>query len=609
MTESQITIRFAGDSGDGIQLTGDRLAKISAIFGNEVSTLADYPAEIRAPQGTLYGVSGYQLQIGTRDVYTPGDAVDILIAMNPAALKANLERVRKGGRIIVDKDSFTDKNLEKIGLTSNPLEDGSLTDYEVNSIEITEQTKKSLEQTGLKPKEAMRCKNFFALGIVCWLLDRPVDSTKEWIKQKFSKIPSIAEANVIAFNEGYTAGLVRELLPVQSPINLREEKLEPGNYRFVTGNTALATGLVSASVKAQKKLFFGAYPITPASDILHELAKHRNFGVTTYQAEDEMAAAGSAVGASYAGNLAVTSTSGPGFALKAEFLGLAVMTELPLVVIDVQRAGPSTGMPTKTEQSDLALALWGRNGEAPTIVIAPKSPSDCFAAAYEACELAMQTMTPVVLLSDAYLANGYETWKIPKSKDLRPIEISKPKSPEGFKPYERNENLSRSWVYPGMAGFEHRIGGLEKEEGTGNVCYTPENHQKMTDIRREKIQKVANRLPKIEVEGDPSSDTLIVGWGSTYGTIKKVVQGVNSSKSGSIKNLANIHLRYLNPFNSHLEEIFSKYKNIIVVENNSGQAIIKLRHEFSNIDFKGVNQINGQPFSIDGLTRKIEQTI
>ena len=609
MIDGPITIRFAGDSGDGIQLTGDRLAKISAIFGNEVSTLADYPAEIRAPQGTIYGVSGYQLQIGTKDVFTPGDEVDVLVAMNPAALKANLERVKKGGRIILDKDSFTEKNLLKIELDSNPVEDGSLAAYEVNALEITELTKKCLENTGLKTKEAMRCKNFFALGVICWLLDRPVDSTKEWIRQKFSKIPTIAEANVTAFNEGYTAGLVRELLPVQTPIQLREEKLKPGNYRFVTGNNALALGLVSASVKADKKLFFSAYPITPASDVLHELAKHRNFGVTTFQAEDEIAAAGSAVGASYAGNLAVTSTSGPGFALKAEFLGLAVMTELPLVVVDVQRAGPSTGMPTKTEQSDLALALWGRNGEAPVIVLAPKSPSDCFNTAYEACEIAMQTMTPVVLLSDAYLANGYETWKIPDASQLRPIEVKKPTDPETFKPYARNDNLARSWVYPGMKGFEHRIGGLEKENVTGNVCYTPENHAEMTRIRREKIKKLAKSLPDLEIEGDESADTLLVGWGSTYGTIKKVVQGFNSSSDKKSKPLANVHLRHLNPFNSNIEQIFKKFKNIIVIENNDGQAVIKLRHEFSQFDFKTINQVNGQPFSIDGLAKKIEGLI
>ena len=601
MGSNHITVRFAGDSGDGIQLTGDRLAKVSAIFGNEVSTLADYPAEIRAPQGTLYGVSGYQLQIGTKDVFTPGDAVDILVAMNPAALEVNLERVKKGGLLILDKDSFTEKNLEKIGKPSNPIEDDSLSSFNVAALEISSLTKNALKETGLKPKEALRCKNFFALGVVCWLLDRPVDSTKAWIKDKFSKIPDIANANVLAFNEGYTAALVRELLPNQNPVEMTDEKLEDGQYRFVTGNTALSLGLVAAATKADKRLFFGAYPITPASDILHEMAKHRNFGVTTYQAEDEMAAIGTAIGASYAGSLAVTCSSGPGFVLKAEFLGLAVSTELPLVVIDVQRAGPSTGMPTKTEQSDLAVALWGRNGDAPVIVIAPKSPSDCFAAAYEACKVSMQTMTPVVLLSDAYLANGYETWKIPEPDSLETISLKKPETPEGFSPYKRDENLARPWVYPGMEGFEHRIGGLEKEDVTGNVSYIPENHQKMTDLRAEKIKRLASKLPKVELEGSVSAKTLVIGWGSTYGTLKKTVQALK--KDGT--QVCQLHLRYLNPFSNELADIFSRYENILVVENNSGQAALKLRGEFPGVIFKSITQVTGQPFAVEELKSRI----
>lgn len=602
---THITVRFAGDSGDGIQLTGDRLAKVSAIFGNEVATLADYPAEIRAPQGTLYGVSGYQLQIGTSEIYTPGDSVDILVAMNPAALKVNIDRLRKGATVIVDKDTFTDKNLEKIGYTSNPLEDGSLSAFNIVSIEISELTKKALEETGLKPKEALRCKNFFALGVVCWLLDRPIESTKEWIRQKFSKIQSIAEANVLAFNEGYTAGYVRELLPVQLPIELSEKKTTPGHYRFVTGNVALSLGFVTASQQASKDLFFGAYPITPASDVLHELAKYKNFGVKTFQAEDEIAAAGSAVGAAYAGNLAVTSTSGPGFALKSEFIGLAVSTELPLVIVDVQRAGPSTGMPTKTEQSDLALALWGRNGDAPVAVIAPKSPADCFNAAIEASKIAMTSMVPVVLLSDAFLANGYETWKVPELSELEKIEVPTPTDHESFKPFSRSENLARPWATPGMAGFEHRIGGLEKENITGNVSYVPENHQAMTDIRSNKIKKIASTLGPLEVEGHVDSDTLLLGWGSTYGIIKKTIQKLSSD---GIK-AAQVHLRYLNPFNENLEEVLSKFKKIVVIENNSGQAIIKLRHEFPKHNFVGITQVTGQPYTLDGLSKKVTETI
>ena len=447
----------------------------------------------------------------------------------------------------------------------------------------------------------MRCKNFFALGIVCWLLDRPIETTKQWIRQKFSKIPAIAEANVMAFNEGFTAALVREMLPYQSPITVSDDELPPGNYRFVTGNVALSLGLVSAAVKSKKKMFYGAYPITPASDILHELAKHRNFGVTTYQAEDEIAAAGSAVGAAYAGNLAITASSGPGFALKSEFLGLAVMTELPLVVIDVQRAGPSTGMPTKTEQSDLNLALWGRNGDAPVVVIAPKTPADCFNAAFEASKIAMTSMTPVVILSDAYLANGYESWLVPDETSLDDIVVQKPTDPENFKPYSRNGNLSRSWVYPGMAGFEHRIGGLEKEDGTGNVCYVPENHQKMTDIRSEKVKKVAENFASLEVEGDPDSGTLLVGWGSTYGILKKATQTLIGKKIGT----AHLHLRYINPFHNDLEKIFKKYKRVIVAENNSGQAVMKLRNEFPMIEFESLTQVTGQPFTIDSITSHV----
>lgn len=616
MSANQITVRFAGDSGDGMQLTGDRLAKISAIFGNEVSTLADYPAEIRAPQGTLYGVSGYQLQIGTKDIYSPGDEVDILLAMNPAALVANLSTVKNGGLIIVDKDAFTQKNFEKINIAQSPLEDGSLAAYKVSDIPISELTKSCLASTGLTPKEMLRCKNFFALGVVCWILDRQIETTKEWIRQKFSKIPEVAEANVLAFNEGFTAGLVRDLHPQQNAIEVKEEKLANGIYRFVTGNTALSLGLITASQKSQKKLFFGSYPITPASDVLHELSKHRNFGVTTFQAEDEIAAIGSAIGASYAGSLAVTCTSGPGLALKGEFLNLAVMTELPLVVLNIQRAGPSTGMPTKTEQSDLAMALWGRNGDSPVVVIAPNSPADCFNAAFEAAKIAMTTMTPVVLLSDAYLANGYETWKVPESSTIEAIRLNPPAGPDTFKPYSRDENLSRPWVHPGMKDYEHRIGGLEKEDITGNVCYTPENHQKMTNLRAQKVKNIAKSFPALTVEGNAGADILFVGWGSTYGIIKKAVQIINNhsedetskkSEVGISSGAAHIHLRYLNPLHQDLGDHFRKFKKIVVFENNSGQAVIKLRSELSDLTFESFTKVSGQPFSVGEIVNKFKQ--
>lgn len=603
-TEGNVTIRFAGDSGDGMQLTGDRLAKISAIFGNEVSTLADYPAEIRAPQGTLYGVSGYQLQIGTKDIYTPGDQVDILLAMNPAALMANLERVKPGGKIILDEDSFTDKNFEKIDLAGHPEDLGLLAAYDVYKLPISEQTKASLAATSLKPKEMLRCKNFFALGVVCWILDRDIESTKTWIREKFSKIPEIAEANVLAFGEGYTAALVREMLPSQSPIEVKNEKLTSGTYRFVTGNTALSLGLIAASVKSSKKLFFGSYPITPASDILHELTRHRNFGVTTFQAEDEIAAIGAAVGAAYAGSLAVTSTSGPGLALKGEFLNLAVMTELPLVVLDIQRAGPSTGMPTKTEQSDLLMALHGRNGESPVVVIAPISPAQCFAAAFWACKIAMTSMVPVILLSDAYLANGYESWKVPGEDDLETIPPSNTPSADEFAPYKRNELYARPWVVPGTAALEHRIGGLEKEDETGNVCYTPDNHQKMTNLRQKKVDTVSTYLPPLEVEGDIHANLLVIGWGSTYGILKKTVQNLNAAESKPVK-AAHVQLMFINPFQKELKAVLDRYEKIVVVENNSGQLASKLRDEFPDKSFDTITEVTGQPFKTSELEQKL----
>ena len=592
---ARMTVRFAGDSGDGMQIAGDRLANISAIFGNDVATLADFPAEIRAPAGTTFGVSGYQLQIGGGEVMTPGDGLDLLVAMNPAALKVNVQRVSPGGLIIVNSDAFTEKNILRAGYDSDPLEGDGLAGFRVVKMAMTKLTLEALKGDPLNNKEKNRCKNFFALGLVGWLLDRPIEHATQWIGQKFEKRPEIADANIKVLKEGVTAGSVQEVFNGGFSIPSTDMKLDPGTYRFMNGNVALAMGLVSAAKVAGKKLFFGSYPITPASDVLHELNKLRHFGVTTFQAEDEIAAIGSSLGASYAGALGVTSTSGPGLALKGEFMGLAVMTELPLVVLDIQRAGPSTGMPTKTEQSDLLMALYGRNGESPLVVLAAESPADCFSIAYEACRIAMTFMIPVVVLSDGYLANGNEAWAIPDAGSLPPIDLPKSEK-DGFQPYKRDpKTLARPWAIPGTKGFEHRIGGLEKEDITGDVCYDPENHAKMVGLREEKLKRVQGQLEAPRAAGDESGDILLIGWGSSFGPLR---QALSELRNDGIK-VGHLSLRYINPFSPGLRDIFERYRRLVVMENNRGQLLMKLRHEFSESTFEFFGQCKGQPFVVE----------
>jgi len=602
-----VTVRFAGDSGDGMQLTGDRFANISAVFGNDVITYADYPAEIRAPLGTTYGVSGYQLKIGAANVYTPGDEVDILVAMNPAALQVNIKSLRPGGTIIVNKDTFIDKNFAKIGIEVSPLEDGTLEGFQVHDIPVTTMTKEALKDSGLGPKDQARCKNFYTLGLVCWLLGRPVDHTLKWVRKKFANKPELSEANVIALKEGYIAGDVRELFNAPQYIAPKHQQ-QQGLHRFVSGNQALALGLVAAGQKANKDIFFGSYPITPASDVLHAMSNYRHYGVTTYQAEDEIAAIGSAIGAAWAGSLAVTSTSGPGLALKGEFIGLAVITELPLVILDVQRGGPSTGMPTKTEQSDLMLALNGRNGEAPIVVMAAESPADCFMTAYEACAFAMKYMTPVVVLSDGYLANGNEAWKIPDPASLPAISCRPLPDGESYQPYLRDtETLARSWVPPGNAGYEHRIGGLEKQDVTGEVSMEPENHQYMTDMRAAKVERVAQDFPPQQLYGPAAQackgKLLVMGWGSTCGAIRQAVAQEGEREPG----IAWSQLRYIHPFPKELKSIFRGFDQILVPENNSGQLLAKLRATFPEANFEGLNKLTGQPFKIKEIRSKIRE--
>ncbi|HLB00545.1 MAG TPA: 2-oxoacid:acceptor oxidoreductase subunit alpha, partial [Bacteroidota bacterium] len=518
-----VTIRFAGDSGDGMQLTGTQFTNTTAFLGNDLSTLPDYPAEIRAPAGTLFGVSGFQIHFGSTEINTPGDTCDVLVAMNPAALKVNLRSLRDGGIIIANSDGFSEKNLRLARYDRNPLEDDSLQKYQVHSVAITTLTQNALQDLGMSNKLVDRCKNFFALGIMYWMFTRPVDLTVKWIAERFKKTPDIAEANTRVLKAGYAFGETTEIFV--SRFEVRPASLTKGKYRSITGNEAAAWGMIAAGVKSRLELFLGSYPITPASDILHELSKHKNFRVKTFQAEDEIAGITSAIGASYGGALAVTTTSGPGMALKSEGMGLAVMAELPLVIIDVQRGGPSTGLPTKTEQADLLQAVCGRNSEAPIPVIAPATPADCFNVAFEASRIALKYMTPVIVLSDGYLANGAEPWLIPDVASLPDISPAFRKDPEGFHPYLRDEKtLSRPWAIPGTPGLEHRIGGLEKQHITGNVSYDPENHEFMVRMRQAKIDGIAGDIPAAAVEGDPKGELLVVGWGGTYGAIRTAVE-------------------------------------------------------------------------------------
>jgi 2-oxoglutarate ferredoxin oxidoreductase subunit alpha len=610
---NRVVIRFAGDSGDGMQLTGDRFTSETAGLGNDLSTLPDFPAEIRAPAGTIGGVSAFQLAFADHDITTPGDAPNVLVAMNPAALKANVKDLPRGADLIVNTDEFTKRNLEKVGYTSNPLEDGSLEQFNVHAIALTSQTVEALKGFDLSKKEAERSKNMYALGMLCWLYSRPAEGTREFLTKKFAKKPEILAANLAAFEAGWSFGETTEAFSVQYEV-AKASDLPKGRYRNITGNPALAYGLIAASKKSGLPLFLGSYPITPASDILHELAKNHRFGVTTFQAEDEIAGIGSAIGASYGGSLAVTTTSGPGIALKSEAIGLAVSLELPLIIVDVQRGGPSTGLPTKTEQSDLLQAMFGRNGESPVPVIAPQSPSDCFYAAMEAARIAVEYRTPVFLLSDGYIANGSEPWQIPDVDDLPTIDPNFATTPnhvkddgtEEYWPYKRDEDtLARPWAIPGTKGLEHRIGGLEKADGTGNISYDPDNHDRMVRLRQAKVDAIAKTIPDLEVD-DPDGDArvLVLGWGSTYGPIGAACE---IARRTGVK-VAQAHLRHLNPFPSNLGEVLRSYDKVLVPEMNLGQLAMLLRAKYL-VDVQGINQVRGMPFKSTELVTSITAAI
>ena len=588
----KVVIKFAGDSGDGMQLTGTQFTDTSALLGNDLATFPDYPAEIRAPQGTVAGVSGFQIHIGRIDITTPGDIADVLVAMNPAALKANKNFIKKGGSIIVNIDSFTKRDFDKAGYESSPLDDNSFEGYNIIQAPISKLTRETLKDSKLDGKSIGRSKNMFALGIVYWMFNRPMEQTETFLKKKFSKKPELVEANIKVMHAGYNFADTIEALP--SSYTVLSAKLPKGTYRNVMGNQALSWGFLAAAENAKKELFLGSYPITPASDILHELAKHKNLGVKTFQAEDEIAAVCSAIGASFAGNLAITTTSGPGLALKAEGIGLAIMTELPLVVVNVQRGGPSTGLPTKTEQSDLLQALYGRNGESPAVVLASSTPANCFDWAYMASKITLEHNTPVILLSDGYLGNGAEPWKI-KSTDDMPIILPKvAHEGEEYQPYLRDETtLSRKIAIPGTKGLEHRLGGLEKEDITGNVSYDPENHEKMCYLRSEKIKRIGNIVPNQSVFGKQQGDLLVIGWGGTYGSLYSAVDRLLNQG----KDIALCQFNYINPLPNNVLSILKNYKQIIVCELNSGQFANYLRMNFQGILFSQYNKLQGFPFT------------
>ncbi len=604
-----VVIRFAGDSGDGMQLTGTQFTTTSAVFGNDISTLPDYPAEIRAPAGTLAGVSGFQVNLSQHDILTPGDAPFVLVAMNPAALKASLPDLEIGGIIIVNTDAFTPTNLKKADYDTNPLEDGSLKGYEVHEVPLTSLTREALkDMTTLTTKEKDRCQNFFALGLTFWIFDRRLETSESWIQSKFAKKPEIAEANRIALETGFYFGETTEVF--RRRFQIRPASLPPGTYRNVTGNEAMALGLVTAAQKMGKPLFYGSYPITPASDILHALAPLRNFDVRTFQAEDEIAAMGSVIGASFGGALAVTGTSGPGLALKSEAMNLALMLELPMVVIDVQRGGPSTGLPTKTEQADLLQALYGRNGESPIPVLAPKGPADCFDIAFEACRLAVRAMTPVVVLSEGYLANSSEPWHIPDPEEIDPIVARHPagrsehNGDAPFFPYLRDEEtLARPWAIPGTPGLEHRIGGLAKAPITGNVSYDPRHHEQMVKLRAEKVARLANAIPEQDVFGPAEGDLLVVSWGGTFGAVRTAVTRARNKGY----DVAHAHLRFLNPFPRNLESILRSYKRILVPELNNGQLTFVLRGTFALDNIIPYPKLHARPFKIGEVYQRLEE--
>ncbi len=615
-----ITIRFAGDSGDGMQLAGTQFTNTSALVGNDIATFPDFPAEIRAPTGTLAGVSGFQVHFSSSEIHTPGDVLNALVCMNPAALKTNVGDLELGGLLVVNTDNFGENDLAKAKYKSNPLEDGSLGKYRVIRVSVTKLTREAVKECGLSPREQDRCKNFFALGLVYWLYERPMESTLKWIGEKFGKKPEhlpVKEANTAALKAGYNYGETVELLPVQYKV--AKAKIPPGVYRKITGNEAIALGLVAAAHAANKTLVYSGYPITPASSVLEQLADMKRHGVKTLQAEDEIAACGVAIGASFGGAIGVTGTSGPGICLKSEAIGLAVMTELPLVILDVQRGGPSTGLPTKTEQADLLQAMFGRNGESPVCIIAPQSPTDCFDMAYEAVRIATQFMCPVFLLSDGYLANGAEPWKIPDMTKYPGIEVVHPTGPNSdgtqfheaadgvggkYLPYKRNELLVRPWAIPGTPGLEHRIGGIEKEDVTGNINYEAGNHEHMTYVRWRKIENIATTIPDLEVVGPDDAELLVIGWGGTYGSITTAVE--RAQRKG-IK-VARAHLRYLNPMPANTEAVLKRFPNILVPELNSGQLLWLLRAKYL-VPARGLNKVQGRPFLISEIETAIAEAL
>lgn len=599
-----VVIRFAGDSGDGMQLTGGQFTNTSAVLGNDISTLPDFPAEIRAPAGSLPGVSAFQLNFSSSDIRTPGDQPDVLIAMNPAALKTNLKDLPHGAIVIINEDAFIDRNLERANYESNPLEDDTLKDYRVYRIPISTLNQNALEDIDLPGKAKDRCKNFFALGLMYWMYDRPMDVTIDWIKKKFAKNQAVVDANTKALKSGYFYAETAEV--ISTHYKIKPAQLKPGTYRNIMGNEATAMGLVTASALAKTPLVYASYPITPASDILHELSKRKNFGVKTLQCEDEIAAIGAAIGASFGGGIGLTGTSGPGLALKSEALNLAVIVELPLIVLNIQRGGPSTGLPTKTEQSDLLQAMFGRNGDSPVAVLAPATPGDCFQMALEAVRISVKYMTPVIFLSDGYLANGSEPWPVPDYDSFAPIPISHPEAtPDKFLPYQRDEKtLARPWAIPGTPGLEHRVGGLEKEDITGNVSYDPRNHEKMTHLRAAKIQSIAQDIPDLEVYGEPEGEVLIVGWGSTHGAITSSVEKLQRQGVS----VSSIHLRYLNPFPRNLGEILSRFQKILIPEMNMGQLSMILRAKYL-VDAHPLTKIQGQPFKISEIIAGVEKLL
>lgn len=600
-----ITIRFAGDSGDGMQLTGNQFTTNSALFGNDIATLPDFPAEIRAPQGTLAGVSSFQLQFSNQDIHTPGDKLDVLVAMNPAALRVNIDDLKPNGMIIANTANYNNKNFNLASYETNPLEDGTLDSYKLIKVDMNELVNTALENVDLPSKMKSRSTNMFALGILYWIYERSLDSTIDFLNKKFKSKPAIIEANTIALKAGYNYGDTIEA--IRTTYRVTEAKLKKGTYRNIMGNECLTLGLIAAANKANLDLFFGGYPITPASDILHILSKYKNYGIKTFQAEDEIAGICSALGAAFTGDLAITASSGPGIALKGEAMGLGIITELPIVVINIQRGGPSTGLPTKTEQSDLNQAMYGRNGECPAVVIAAQSASDCFETAFEACKIALEFMVPVVLLSDGYIANGSEPWKLPELDKLPEIKtkIIKNSDDEKFLPYKRDENtLSRDWALPGTPGLEHRIGGLEKAAVSGNVSYDADNHDYMVKLRQEKIDVIADFIPELQVYGDSKGELLVLSWGGTYGACRAAVEKANKNNIS----VSHINLKYINPFPKNLAEVLLKFNKVLIPEINLGQLSTIIRSKFL-IDTLNFNRVSGKPFTTTDIYEKIEQII